>query len=294
MTGYGRGEASAGPIRAAVEIRSVNHRYLDAKIKAPPELSGLEPELQQRLQRAVARGRLDLSVTVARLGEEAAPFEIDRARVASYLKAAGQLQKEYGLSGEVSLQEVLSLPDVIAGRSGASALGAEERRLVVVAVDRALASHDAMRRQEGEILARDIRKRIAAIAKLRDKIARRAPRMVPLYAKRLKARVKELNGSAGQALDLDQSRLAQEVALIAERSDISEELVRLSGYLDQLSGLIQAPREPVGKKLDFIMQELNRETNTINSKAIDLAICQAGIEVKAEVEKIREQAQNIE
>ena len=294
MTGYGRGEASAGPFRAVVEVRSVNHRFADVKIKLPSDLSGIEPALQQRIQGRVHRGRLDVSVSVARGTDEAPPIEINRKMVASYVRAADMLKQEFGLAGEVTLESVMSLPDVLSLRTPVGAASREEQAAVVAALEQAMAAHDAMRLQEGGILARDIKQRVAAITRLRGRIAKRAPKMLPLYVKRLKTRLRELNGNGARAAEVDDSRVAQEIALMADRSDITEELVRLAGYLEQMDALLAGSKEPVGKKLDFIMQEMNREANTINSKAIDLSICQDAIDVKAEVEKIREQVQNLE
>jgi len=296
MTAFGRGEASAGPFRATVEVRSVNHRFADLKIKLPPDLAPLEPILHRSLQKAVRRGRLDVTVSVTRAGEDGHQFEVNRSMVASYLRASEQIRADFGVEGRVSLETILALPDAVRVRPAESQLGQDERGALLGAFERALADHGAMREREGEILARDIRRRIEVIRRLQKRIARRAPRMIPLYAKRLKARIKGLDRAmgAGGRLGLDATRLAQEVALTAERSDITEELVRLAGYLEQLDTLLGQNGEPVGKKLDFIMQELNRESNTINSKAVDLAICQAALEMKAEVEKIREQVQNIE
>jgi len=219
-------------------------------------------------------------------------FEINHQVVSSYLKAAEQVRIQYELPGEVGIQDVLALPDAIRSRSGPVAMTRENEAALLCAFDKAVAAHDAMRMEEGKILARDIGRRIVAIRKSCDSIRRRAPKMVPLYARRLKDRIKDLGSAAGGRLD--PTRLAQEVALAAERSDITEELVRLDGYIEQLAGLMADTKEPAGKKLDFIMQEMNREANTINSKALDLAICRDALAVKAEVEKIREQVQNIE
>jgi uncharacterized protein (TIGR00255 family) len=182
-------------------------------------------------------------------------------------------------------------------RGAAGTLSRDEQAALLAAFDAAMAAHDAMRDAEGRILARDLLQRVGTIGRLRDRIQKRAPRMLPHYVKRLKKRIEDLNGSSGRGprgLEIDPSRLAQEVALLAERSDITEELVRLAGYLEQMRAMLSDAKEPVGKKLDFIMQEMNREANTINSKAIDLAICQDALQMKAEVEKIREQVQNIE
>lgn len=297
MTGYGRGEDSAGPFRASVELRSVNHRYAELKFKLPAEAAGLEQTLQKRLAQVVRRGRVDVNVGISRSGEEAAPFEINRPVIASYLKAAELLRDEYRLGGEISVRSILALPDVIRMRSSQGGLSREEQAALIGAFDRAVAAHDAMRAEEGGIMERDIKTRIASIEKLCVRIGKRAPKMVPLYARRLRARLKEMDGAAGRTgrlQDVGDGRLAQEVALVAERSDVTEEIVRLKGYLEQIRGLLADSAEPAGKKLDFIMQEMNREANTINSKAIDLTICQDALEVKSEVEKIREQVQNIE
>ncbi|HEY3175131.1 MAG TPA: YicC/YloC family endoribonuclease [Candidatus Polarisedimenticolia bacterium] len=297
MTGYGRGEDSAGPFRALVELRSVNHRYAELRFKLPAEAAGLEGTLQKRLAQVVRRGRVDVNVGISRAADDAAPVEINRPMVVSYLKAAELLKDEYRLGGEISVQSVLSLPDVIRVKGGQTGLTSGEQAVVMGAFDRAVSAHDAMRAEEGRILERDIRGRVAAIGKRCARIAKRAPKMVPLYARRLRARLREIDGSAGRGArlyDAKDARLAQEVALVAERSDITEEIVRLEGYLEQLGALLADSPEPPGKKLDFIMQEMNREANTINSKAIDLAICQDALEVKSEVEKIREQVQNVE
>lgn len=291
MTGYGRGEASVGPLRVTVEVRGVNHRFADIKVKLPADLASLEQELARRVARKVRRGRVDVTISVSR-GSDAPPaLEINRPVVEAYLKASERLRADYGLTGEVTVQQVLALPDAMLPRVASGSVSETESAAVTEALDGALTGLEAMRSLEGRTLAGDLDRRAAAIERLRERMAKRSPRMAPLYAKRLKARIRELNG----ARVAEPSRLAQEVALLADRSDITEELVRLGGHVEQLRGMLSARGgEPVGKKLDFIMQEMNREANTINSKAIDLAICRDALEVKVEVERIREQVQNIE
>ena len=291
MTGYGRGEASVGPLRVTVEVRGVNHRFADIKLKLPADLASLEQELARRVARKVRRGRVDVTISVSR-GSDAPPaLEINRPVVEAYLKASERLRADYGLTGEVTVQQVLALPDAMLPRVASGSVSETESAAVTEALDGALTGLEAMRSLEGRTLAGDLDRRAAAIERLRERMAKRSPRMAPLYAKRLKARIRELNG----ARVTEPSRLAQEVALVADRSDITEELVRLGGHVEQLRGMLSARGgEPVGKKLDFIMQEMNREANTINSKAIDLAICRDALEVKVEVERIREQVQNIE
>ena len=166
MTGYGRGEVSAGPFRASVELRSVNHRYAELKFKLPVEAVGLEPALQKRLQKTVRRGRVDVNAGISRMGDDAVPFEINRPMVASYLKAAEQLRQEFHLGGRISVRSILALPDAIRMRASQGGLSREEQAALIDAFDRALTAHDAMRMEEGRILERDIRARIAAIEKL--------------------------------------------------------------------------------------------------------------------------------
>jgi len=292
MTGFGRGEASCGGFRATVEMRSVNHRFADLKFRIPPDMGSMEPQLLQRLQKRVGRGRVDVTVNVVRENEQGGAIEINRPVVASYVRAARALREEFGLEGDVTLSTVLSLPDVVRGGTGRTGPSSGEQKALLDAFEAALEAHDAMRLREGGILARDLTRRLAAVRQLSRRIARKAPGMAPRHARRIAERVRELTRREAAA-DIDPARLAQEAAILAERSDITEELVRLDGYLEQVEGMLDGD-EPVGKKLDFIMQEMNREANTINSKALDLTVCQAAIEIKAEVEKIREQVQNVE
>ncbi len=292
MTGFGRGQVSIGGFTASVEIRSVNHRFADLRLKLPGSVAGIERMIHRRIRDSVHRGHVEVSLKVSHNGKSA-PVEINRAVIDSYLKAARLLRREYRFEGDVTLETLFSLPDVVRVRSEPE-VGKREEGAVLKAIDRAIAAHDAMRIKEGRMLARDISHRLTEIDRARSRIAARAPQMIPLYANRLRKRVQEINGGQEGGSSIDESRLAQEVALIAERSDVTEELVRLGGYIDQVKDLLAAGEGPIGKKLDFIMQELNREANTINSKAIDLSMCQDALDVKAEIEKIREQVQNVE
>jgi len=288
MTGFGRAQVSSSPFQVVVEMRSVNHRYADLRVKLPADMSVLEEPMQERLKKVVRRGRLDVTVSVARRTRGGASIEVDAALVDSYIRAARRIQKRHRLAGELSLDTVMRLPEVVRPRDE-DGPGAGRDAVVMKAFGRALAAHDAMRVREGRILERDILGRMKAIDRLRESMAKRAPEVVPAHRKRL---LERLNGAAG--LRVDEGRLAQEVALVAEKADITEELVRLAGYVEQTAEILRHAKEPVGKKLDFIMQEMNREANTINSKSVDLDLCRDALEVKAEVEKIREQVQNIE
>ena len=293
MTGFGRGEAGSGGFRVTVELRSVNHRFAEARVRVPSDLAGLEAPLQQRVLRKVARGRVDATVNVARDESSAALFEVNRAAVASSVRVARSLKEEFGLDGGLSVSTLLSLPEALRGRQGSSEPSADERKALYQAFDAALDAHDAMRSREGQIMARDLGRRVTLIRKLVRRIARKAPAVAARQADRLRERVEELMGKSGVRAPVDPARLAQEAAILADRSDITEEIVRLEGHLEQIEGLLK-DSEPVGKRLDFLMQELNREANTINSKSGDLEIGQAAIEIKAEIEKLREQVQNVE
>ncbi len=292
MTGFGRAQASAGAFQVTVEVRSVNHRFADFKLRLPTDLAVLEKPMHDRLKKSVRRGRLDVNVSVSRGEGRARPVEINVPLVEAYVRAARRIMKQHRIGGEIGIDTVLGLPDVLRPVTIEGVPSRAERAAVLRAFDTALAAHDAMRVREGRILGRDLLRRFTRIGRLHGRIAKRAPEMLPEYARRLGARIAALNGREG--IGVDPGRLAQEVAVASEKADITEELVRLSGYLEQTRELMTDAAEPVGKKLDFILQEMNREANTINSKAIDLAVCQDALEVKAEVEKIREQVQNIE
>lgn len=290
MTGYGRGAAEAEGVRVEAELRGVNHRFLDLKMKLPAELGSLEPELRARLQKAVGRGRIDLIVSLALAGTRSAQVEVNGALVAEYLRAAAALKKEFRLRGGLALETVLALPGAVSIRAGAEARDGVVPRLVVEAVDRALAAYEAMRTEEGSRLAADLRGHLRSIGQEVAHIDEATRGLPEATARRLRERVEALVRERG----LDEVRLTQEVALLADRVDITEELVRLRGHLEQALTALDRPEGPVGKTLDFVMQEMSREANTINSKAEAPPISRAVLRIKSEVEKIREQVQNLE
>jgi uncharacterized protein (TIGR00255 family) len=290
MTGYGQAIAEGAGRRVEVELKGLNHRFLDVKIRLPAELGALESALRARVQPLVQRGRLDVTVTVVAERPLAARVEINRPLVAAYLKAAAVLKKEFRLRGTPGLDAVTALPGAIVIQPEDGGPQQDLQALVEQALDRALRVYDAMRLDEGRRLTADIRDRLQAIAAMVDRIEAEGRDLPARYADRLRERVAALTRDR----PLDDTRLAQEVALLADRVDISEEVVRLRGYVEQARATIDRPAGAVGKSLDFIMQEMHREANTISSKAEALAICQEALRVKAEVEKIREQVQNLE
>jgi uncharacterized protein (TIGR00255 family) len=289
MTGFGRAERKSGSFLVGVEIRSVNHRHAELRVKVPSTLSGLEDGLRQRLAAAVSRGRVDATVSVSGL-DEVAPIEINHALIGAYLTAAGEVARKHGVNGDVPLQTLLSLPGAVSVRAADGALSAPQRQAVEESFEAALGELQKARAIEGKHLAADFAKRLKTIATHRAKIEKAAKGVTTRYAKKLQQRVEEIGG--GKLVE--PARLAQEIAILASRSDITEELVRLEGHLNQAATFLKAGGDAVGKRLDFLLQEMHREANTVNSKSEDLGISREALAIKAEVEKLREQVQNIE
>lgn len=291
MTGYGTGTADAGGFRVDVEIRGGNNRFLDARVKLPAEVAALEAEFRQGLQAKVARGRVDATVTLAAGRAEKVRLEIRPGLVRAYLDAAGDLRRRHRMKGSLTVDQVLALPGVaqVLPDAGTGVEAASEAARAAFAI--ALDAFDAMRAGEGRRLGADLLERVTSIESDTQAIAAAAEREPALAAERLRARVSALL-AGGEGLDA--GRLAQEVALLADRVDITEELVRLRGYVEQARELLTSPPGPIGKMLDFVMQEMNRESNTIASKAEALPICQAALRIRSAVEAIREQVQNLE
>jgi uncharacterized protein (TIGR00255 family) len=286
MTGYGKGEARCDDRRFVVEVRSVNHRYCDITLRLPRRYALLEGEIRKAVAGRVSRGKVDL--TLAMEGGEVAPaaLEVNEPLADAYYAVICSLKKRLGLGGDITVRDVVSVPDIITFKEEAPDIE-KERPLIEEAINSALDRLEEMKRAEGDALAREIFGRLDRIGRAIDDVERRAPEVVELCKKRLSERV------GGLGYQVDEGRLAQEVAFFADRSDISEELVRLRSHLEQFRAICEAP-EPSGRKLDFLIQEINREINTVGSKGSDALISQSVVEVKAELEKIREQVQNIE
>jgi uncharacterized protein (TIGR00255 family) len=291
MTGFGQGTAERDGVRAHVELKGVNHRFLDVKMKLPGEVSLLEPRLRAVVQERVTRARIDIAVAIVSSIPGPAQVVINEGLLSEYLKAVASLKKEFGLKGSVGLETVLTLPGVVAVQAGVATADGVAVVLVSEALRKALDAYDAMRSSEGRRLVEDLKARLRVIGNAARRVEENARGLPDAYARRIKERVVLLL-DGGRVLD--DSRLAQEVALLAGRVDITEELVRMKGYLAEAENTLARPQGPIGKTLDFILQEMNREANTISSKAEALPICQEAIVIKAEVEKIREQVQNLE
>jgi uncharacterized protein (TIGR00255 family) len=294
MTGYSRVEAEEGGIALTVSIRGTNHRFLDPQLRLPSSLEALEPVVRRLLKEHITRGHVEITLGLTGLGPP--ELEIDRKLLAAYLKGYQMLKQEFGAAAEPDLMALLRVPGLVVTGNGIMAPEDLDRvrRILETVMAKALAQLNDMRAREGESLERDILSRLAHLEALRRTVSHLADKAPQYYKQRLEGRIRDLAGS----VEMDSGRLAQEVAYLASRSDIAEELTRFQSHLDQVRQLLAETSE-VGKKLDFLLQEMNREANTLLSKTTDvpevgLEITRQAIEMKTEIEKLREQALNIE
>lgn len=286
MTGYGQGAVTAETFKVTVDMRSVNNRNLDIHWRAPQELTALEIPLKKQVQAAVSRGRIDINISFTQMADSA--YELNRPLIRGYLDALKTMREEFGLAGDVSLESIARLPNVLQA-AGKNQLSDEVVQGIETALTQALTALVAMRAVEGHELQKELLARIARIEDNLKVIESNAAEITTAYRDKLQKRLAELL----ENISVDETRLAQEVAYLAERADVSEEIARLHSHIVQLRELLGGDGE-IGKKLDFLLQETNREANTILSKASELTICDAAIDIKTEVEKLREQANNVE
>lgn len=287
MTGFGSAEGEVGGALVAVEVRSVNHRFFNPSIKLPSEFAKWEGEVRDALRRAVSRGHVTL---IARIAREQLEGRIDEARFASYVQQLRELQQRYGLEPTLDVGTILRLPEVLGAREDGAPPEGSAQHLIEI-VSRAVAALDTMRVAEGERLRAYVLERLQLIEDAVGRIASRAPTRLVEQRDRLRVAVQELAGGVA----LDDQRLAQEIALLADRLDVSEEISRFGSHLDAFRDTLRnAPSEGVGKRLGFLLQELLREANTTGSKANDSAILQDVLGIKEELERIREQVENLE
>ncbi|SDD98670.1 TIGR00255 family protein [Paenibacillus sp. UNCCL117] len=289
MTGFGQAERSFAGFRLQIDLKSVNHRYCEVAVRMPREFGRYESTVKQAIQQHVKRGRVDVFVTVERDPGAAPVLEVDWTLAGSYRQAADSLRAKLALSGELTLHDLLALPGIVAFRDKPDVDDeALEAELAACAAEAAIRLA-AMRNQEGAALQEDLSARLLLLDQLLEQAGRLAPQVVKDYAAKLKLRIREML----EQPEPDEARLALEVALLADRSSIDEELTRLKSHLGQFSRTLEE-REPVGRKLDFLVQEMNREVNTIGSKANHAELAGIVLGMKAELEKVREQIQNIE
>jgi uncharacterized protein (TIGR00255 family) len=288
MTGYGRKEVT-GAVHGSIEVRSVNNRYLDIQVKTPRSLAALEPRVKKTIQDRFSRGRFDVFITRNGEQERIGKLTHDEALAAQYIGILRDLKARFNLSGEVDLSLVAGFHDIITVTEDNEDIEAVWQ-LFAEGLGRALDELDGMRAEEGRALVRDMLRRLDIISSFMKEIDILSPLSVESARKRMDETLTRLLNERP-----DPVRLAQEVAILAERTDVTEELTRLSSHIAQFRSMLAgATREPVGRRLDFLLQEMGREANTISSKAQEAQISYHVVNIKAELEKIREQTQNIE
>jgi len=287
MTGFGAATGRVGTQRVTVELRTVNHRFFNPHVKLPPSLARWEAEVREQLRRAIARGNVTLTARTER--EADAPLSIDEERFAGYVTQLRDLQRRHGLSEELGVGTVLRMPEVFSNTSQDESTDSPDELTAVVGS--ALEALTRMREAEGERLAAVLQERVAAAEGRLELIAARAPARLVEERDRLSESVRELSGG----VDVDPARLAQEIALLADRLDVSEEIDRFRSHIAAFRAALAAPsREPVGKRLGFLLQEMLREANTTGSKARDAEMMHHVVAVKEELERIAEQVENVE
>lgn len=288
MTGYGKGEYRTGGIELTVEVRSVNNRYLDLAVKSPRIFLAYEELVRSYVRGSISRGHVDVYVTLSDKREREKTLSVDLALARSYVEAANKLKAAIpSLSDDVTLAYLLRQPEIVREDDGAASADEELVGAFRTALASALEAHKAMRLAEGERLKADLLSRVDEIARLRENIAVRAPRVAAAYREKLSARINEF--LAGKA---EEQRILTEAAVYADKCNIDEELTRLASHIEEFRLISET--ETVGRKLDFLIQEFNRECNTICSKSNDGEITKNALAMKNEIEKVREQIQNLE
>jgi len=288
MTGFGRGEGDTTLGRLLVESRSVNHRYCDINIKLPKRLTSFETRIKEIIRSQVSRGRIDVLFRLDATGEDKGQLNVDFYLAEQYYQALQSLKEKFQLKGEISLEMLAGAKDLITAKEEAGDVEPYWQEIVPI-LKRSFQEMDDMKRAEGELLAKDLQQRIERIDKELEDIRQQFPSRLESYRNRLRERLQSLLGG----IELDSYRFQQEVGFLAEKTDITEEIVRAKSHLVQFAMLLKG-KDPAGRKMDFLLQEIHREVNTISAKVNDAEISQEVVEIKAELEKIREQVQNIE
>ena len=288
MTGYGRAREVLNKRDITVEVRSVNNRYLDCTVKMPRMYAFAEDTVKQHVQKAISRGKVDVFITVDASAADVAKVTVNREVAAQYAAALHELAEVCGTESHVTPETLSRFPDVLTVTKADEDLETVSADLCVV-LDKALAAYNEMRAVEGARLAEDIGNRLVFIENYTSQVEERSPQTVAEYRAKLTARMQEVL----QSTTIDQQRILTEAAIYADKVAVDEETVRLRSHVAQLRTMLTSD-EPMGRKMDFLIQEVNRESNTIGSKCNDVAIAQVVVGLKAEVEKMREQVQNVE
>ena len=288
MTGFGKGEGDTNLGKLYVEARSINHRYCDINIKLPKRLAPFENRIKETIRSQVSRGRIDVALKLDNLGEEKVQLHVDLHLAEQYYQALQSLREKLQLKDEVSLALLAGSKDLITAKEETGDIEPYWQEIVPI-LKRSFQDLDEMKRLEGESIAKDIQQRLKYIAQQLAVIKQQFPSRLEAYQNRLQERLQSLL----KGMEVDPSRFQQEVAFLSERTDITEEIVRTESHLAQFTTLLEG-EEPVGRKMEFLLQEIHREVNTVSAKANDAEISQRVVEIKSELEKIREQVQNIE
>lgn len=288
MTGYGRAKEAIHNRDITIELRSVNNRFLDCTVKIPRVYTFCEDVVRAQVQKAITRGKVDVFITIQSVGAEATTVTVNRDLAAGYVRALHGLAEEYGLRDDISVMGVARFPDVLTVSKAEEDMESLSADICTV-LQQAIAGYNAMREAEGARLCEDIVGRLATIEALTGTIEERSPDTVAEYRERLSAKMKEVL----QSTTIEESRILMEAAIYSDKVAVDEETVRLHSHVAQLRAMLESGGV-IGRKADFLIQELNREANTIGSKCCDIAISESVIALKAEIEKIREQIQNVE
>ena len=288
MTGYGRAKETIHNRDITIELRSVNNRFLDCTVKIPRVYTFCEDVVRAQVQKAITRGKVDVFITIQSVGAEATTVTVNRDLAAGYVRALHGLAEEYGLRDDISVMGVARFPDVLTVSKAEEDMESLSADICTV-LQQAIAGYNAMREAEGARLCEDIVGRLATIEALTGTIEERSPDTVAEYRERLSAKMKEVL----QSTTIEESRILREAAIYSDKVAVDEETVRLHSHVAQLRAMLESGGV-IGRKADFLIQELNREANTIGSKCCDIAISESVIALKAEIEKIREQIQNVE
>ncbi len=288
MTGFGKVEVIAKNVRCSAEVTSFNNRFLELSVKLPRQLSSLEAQLREMIGERVSRGKVSVYIGYEETGANAAKYHINLEAFKDYYSQLKEIQKKLKIPGAVEIKDILAIPETY----GASSESIDEKKIwpiVEKAADKALSQMSLMRSKEGAALANDMAKRIGIIEKLLLQVQSESKTVVDKVREKLAKRIEEIL----QSSSIDQTRLEQEVAFYADKSDITEECTRFASHIEQFQNAFKL-KEPVGKKLNFLLQEMNREANTVASKSSELSIAKATLVMKEEIEKLREQVQNVE
>ena len=288
MTGYGRAKQELHGRTITAELRAVNHRYLDCTVKAPRQYGFLDDAVKKAAAARIARGKVEVYIGVETQEGGDIAVTVNHALAEHYLAALHELADKYGLRDDVSVMSLAKLPDVL-GSERVEQDADEMTRDVLTVFTEACDGFDKMRAREGVKLAEDVRNRASEIERMVGEVEKRSPERVREYREKLLARMQEVLADTS----IDETRIVTEAAIYADKTAVDEETVRLRSHLQQLDGMLNEAK-PIGRKLDFLVQEMNREANTIGSKANDVSMAQTVVNIKSEIEKIREQIQNIE